>query len=69
MTVNTTGLNCTNGVCALADTIVNNFYFSQMSVQGDTTPPYTWQLISGTLPSIAFGAGYSPVPFAARLTF
>src|SRR5881227_3008021 len=26
MTVNTTGLNCTNGVCALADTIVNNFY-------------------------------------------
>ena len=24
---------------------------------------------SGTLPSIAFGAGYSPVPFAARLTF
>jgi hypothetical protein len=51
MTVDTTGLSCTSGVCALGDSIVNNFYFSQMGVQGDTTPPYTWTLVGGALPA------------------
>jgi hypothetical protein len=51
MTVDTFGLNCTAGACALGDTIVNNFYFSQMGVQGDTTPPYTWTLAGGALPA------------------
>src|SRR5947209_1743058 len=51
MTVDTSGLSCSAGVCALGDTIVNNFYFSQMGVQGDTTPPYTWTLAGGALPA------------------
>jgi hypothetical protein len=51
MTVDTTGLSCTAGVCSLGDSIVNNFYFSQMGVQGDTTPPYTFVLAGGALPA------------------
>jgi Putative Ig domain/Cep192 domain 4 len=51
MTVDTSGLSCTAGVCGLGDTIANNFYFSQMGVQGDTTPPYTWTLSGGALPA------------------
>jgi hypothetical protein len=51
MTVDTTGLSCTSGVCALGDSIVNNYYFRQLGVQGDTTPPYTWTLAGGALPA------------------
>jgi hypothetical protein len=51
MTVDTTGFSCTGGVCALTDTIVNNFYYTQLSAAGDTTPPYTWTLAGGALPA------------------
>jgi hypothetical protein len=51
LTVDTTGLTCTSGGCALADSIVNNFYFASLSASGDTQPPFTWALAAGTLPA------------------
>jgi hypothetical protein len=51
LTVDTTGLTCTSGTCALADSIVNNFYFTSLSASGDTQPPFTWTLAGGTLPA------------------
>jgi hypothetical protein len=53
LSVDTTGLSCTSGVCTLGfvgDQFVKNFYFANLSVLGQTTPPLTWALAGGTLP-------------------
>jgi hypothetical protein len=51
LTVDTTGLSCAGGVCALSDSIVNNFYFTSLGALGDTQPPFTWTLTGGALPA------------------
>jgi putative Ig domain-containing protein/HYDIN/CFA65/VesB family protein len=53
LSVDTTGLTCTAGVCALGfdgDQLVKNFYFTNLGVQGQLAPPFTWSLSGGTLP-------------------
>jgi hypothetical protein len=52
MTVDTTGLSCTAGVCQLGfpgDQLVKNFYFASLSTLGQTTAPFTWTLAGGAL--------------------
>ena len=51
LSVDTTGLTCTSGACALSDSIVNNFYFTSLVASGDTQPPFTWALTGGALPA------------------
>jgi hypothetical protein len=53
LSVDTTGLSCTAGVCTLGfvgDQFVKDFYFANLTVLGQTTPPFTWALAGGTLP-------------------
>jgi hypothetical protein len=53
MTVDTTGLSCTAGVCTLGfvgDQLVKNFYFASLSTLGQTAAPFTWSLAAGALP-------------------
>jgi hypothetical protein len=53
LSVDTTGLSCTAGVCTLGfvgDQFVKNFYFANLTVLGQTAPPFTWALADGTLP-------------------
>jgi hypothetical protein len=53
LSVDTTGLSCTSGVCTLGfvgDQLVKNFYFANLTVLGQTAPPFTWSLAGGTLP-------------------
>jgi hypothetical protein len=53
LSVDTTGLTCTSGVCTLGfdgDQLVKNFYFTNLGVQGQLAPPFTWSLAGGTLP-------------------
>jgi hypothetical protein len=53
MTVDTTGLSCTAGVCQLSipgDQFVKNFYFASLSVLGQTVAPFSWTLAGGALP-------------------
>jgi hypothetical protein len=52
LSVDTTGLTCTSGVCTLGfvgDQLVKNFYFTSLGVQGQLAPPFTWSLAGGTL--------------------
>jgi hypothetical protein len=52
LSVNTTGLSCSAGVCQLGipgDTLAKNFFFTSLSVLGQTTPPFTWALAGGSL--------------------
>jgi hypothetical protein len=54
LSIDTTGLACTAGVCAIGlpgDFLVKNFFFTNFGVLGQSTPPYTWALASGTLPA------------------
>jgi hypothetical protein len=53
VSVDTTGLTCTSGVCQLGfvgDQLVKNFYYASFGALGDTAPPFTWSLIGGALP-------------------
>ena len=53
VSVDTTGLTCTSGVCQLGfvgDQLVKNFYFTSFGAIGDTAPPFTWALVGGALP-------------------
>jgi hypothetical protein len=53
LSVDTTGLTCTSGVCQLGFTgnqFVKNFWFTSLSVLGQTAPPFTWALAGGALP-------------------
>jgi hypothetical protein len=53
LSVDTTGLSCTAGVCTLGfvgDQLAKNFYFANLTVLGQTAPPFTWALAGGTLP-------------------
>jgi Putative Ig domain len=53
LSVDTAGLTCTSGVCTLGfigDQLVKNFYFTNLGVQGQLAPPFTWSLAAGTLP-------------------
>jgi hypothetical protein len=53
MTVDTTGLSCTSGVCTLGfvgDQLVKNFYFTDFSTLGQAAPPFAWSLAGGALP-------------------
>jgi hypothetical protein len=53
LSVDTTGLSCTTGVCTLGfvgDQLVKNFYFASFSTLGQTAPPFTWTLVGGALP-------------------
>jgi hypothetical protein len=52
LSVDTTGLTCTAGVCELGiagDQLVKNFYFASLSALGQTAPPFTWTLVGGAL--------------------
>jgi hypothetical protein len=51
VTVDTTFLPCTAGVCALSDSIVNNFYFTPLTAAGQIQAPLTWSLAAGALPA------------------
>ena len=53
VSVDTTGLTCTSGVCHLGfvgDQLVKNFYYTRFGALGDTAPPFAWSLVGGTLP-------------------
>jgi hypothetical protein len=53
LSVDTTGLSCTSGVCTLGSAggqLVKNFYFANLTVLGQTAPPFTWALAGGALP-------------------
>jgi Putative Ig domain/Abnormal spindle-like microcephaly-assoc'd, ASPM-SPD-2-Hydin len=53
MTVDTTGRTCDASGCDLASpgsALVKNFYYSGMTVLGDSTGPYTWTVVGGALP-------------------
>jgi hypothetical protein len=54
LSVDTTGLSCTSGVCALGSDggqLVKNFYFTDLSTLGQAVLPFTWTLAGGALPS------------------
>jgi Abnormal spindle-like microcephaly-assoc'd, ASPM-SPD-2-Hydin/Putative Ig domain len=53
LSVDTTGLSCTAGVCTLGfvgDQFVKNFYFANLTVLGQVVTPFAWTLVGGTLP-------------------
>jgi hypothetical protein len=53
LSVDTTGLSCTAGVCTLGfvgDQFVRNFYFANLSTLGQAVSPFTWALAGGALP-------------------
>jgi hypothetical protein len=53
LSVDTTGLSCTSGVCALGSDggqLVKNFYFADLSTLGQAVSPFTWTLAGGALP-------------------
>jgi hypothetical protein len=53
LSVDTTGLTCTAGVCELGipgDQLVQNFYFANLSTLGQAAAPFTWTLVGGALP-------------------
>jgi hypothetical protein len=53
VSVDTTGLTCTSGVCQLGfvgDQLVKNFYYTSFGALGDTAPPFIWSLVGGVLP-------------------
>jgi putative Ig domain-containing protein/ASPM-SPD-2-Hydin domain-containing protein len=54
LSVDTTGLTCTSGVCTLGSDggqLVRNFYFADLSTLGQGVSPFTWTLAGGALPS------------------
>jgi large repetitive protein len=51
LAINTGGLACTNGVCALGPGNVGTFFSQAISQSGGTGPtPFTWTLVAGALP-------------------
>jgi hypothetical protein len=53
LSVDTTGLTCTAGVCELGfsgDQLIKNFYFANLSTLGQAAAPFTWTLAGGVLP-------------------
>jgi hypothetical protein len=53
VSVDTTGLSCTSGVCTLGfdgAQLVKNFYFTSFGTLGQTAPPFTWGVVGGALP-------------------
>ena len=52
LTVITAGFDCTNGVCELGPGNVGTFFNGYVTSAGGQGPtPYTWRLVSGSLPS------------------
>ena len=52
LTVITAGFSCTNGVCTLGPGNVGTFFNEYVTSSGGSGPtPYTWKLVSGSLPS------------------
>jgi Putative Ig domain len=52
LTVITAGFSCTNGVCTLGPGNVGTFFNEYVTSSGGQGPtPYTWKLVSGSLPS------------------
>ena len=50
LTIATTGLTCTNGVCDLGSGSVGTFLNLSISASGGSGTPYTWRVVSGKLP-------------------
>ena len=51
LAINTGGLACTGGVCALGPGNVGTFFSQAISQSGGTGPtPFTWNLVAGALP-------------------
>lgn len=53
MTVDTTGQSCDATACdlgATSSTYVKNFLYNGVTVQGESTAPYTWTVAAGSLP-------------------
>ena len=52
LTIDTTGLTCTNGVCNLGTGNVGTFLNLSISASGGSGPtPFTWRVVSGKLPA------------------
>src|SRR6266568_6808940 len=52
LTINTTGLSCSNGVCDLGSGNVGTFLNLAISASGGSGPtPFTWKVVSGKLPA------------------
>ncbi len=52
LTIITAGFSCTNGVCTLGPGNVGTFFNEYVTSSGGQGPtPYTWKLVSGSLPS------------------
>jgi hypothetical protein len=76
LSIDTTGLSCISGVCALGSDggqLVKNFFFADLTVLGQTAPPFTWSLASGALaPGLTLfsnGQLYGTPPATGTLTF
>jgi hypothetical protein len=52
LTINTTGLSCSNGVCDLGSGNVGTFLNLSISSSGGSGPtPFTWKVVAGKLPA------------------
>ncbi len=51
LTINTTGLTCTNGVCELGTGNVGTFLNLSISASGGSGTPFMWKVVSGKLPA------------------
>ena len=52
LTIDTGGYTCTNGVCDLGSGNVGSFFAGAVTSFGGTGPtPYTWSVVSGSLPA------------------
>jgi Putative Ig domain len=52
LTINTTGLSCSNGVCDLGSGNVGTFLNLSISSSGGSGPtPFTWRVVTGKLPA------------------
>jgi hypothetical protein len=52
LTIDTGGYTCTNGVCDLGSGNVGSFFAGVVTSVGGTGPtPYTWSVVSGSLPA------------------
>jgi hypothetical protein len=60
--INTAGMSCTNGVCTLGPGNVGTFLNVPLTSSGGSGPtPYTWKLVSGTLPAgLSMAKYYGP---------
>jgi hypothetical protein len=74
ISVDTTGMSCTAGVCELgSSSLVTDFFYASFAAVGDSAPPFRWSLAAGALPPgvtlFADGSIYGTATTAGTYTF